>query len=1044
MTKMDPTSSQVQKFKILKPNEKLNGLNLAPTPRTVGDGTTPNSQDNFDNSARIFKSINDVQRFLEVKRSKATTVLDLFTTSLEAQRMRLKSYCERLMFKDPLAYGREAKDILWKKCYYDVISTAKQLRSDSQWQPDELSCIQIHLQSGIGHYHHILKRFQQEFNMSFTERQLSKSSHSAELNAWVSSSVYCCLVHLGDLSRYKLDLYPSLSHSMSLPACYYYQALYWRPGSGLPQNQLATLYNAHQVYIDATYHYFRCLNSPKPFEGAGVNLRILADKNRSRMRQNNDADSIPVYKLMVEHFVQLSYTMYYDLPLKPETKQLFVSYFESCLDDMLQGDAPPSPNTEWMHDNNGECSALQSYTEVDITHLLPWIQRAVCRAADQILDSRSLMKLMATLFLLCYKFKKHNSKKLSLCLGLTYQLMALLVKATVAKLEEMIARAELEPVTLSMKNGADRGENAEGEEEEDIKKVLGGCKRRLRRRGLGSNDSLNETLPRLDGLRLDLNQRKRSCEAIVGEDSEEEILFENNSEADEDNDEPWSPDERVGESVVLRCFIQLSETENLIQTIRLFVDWLRFDPALLSPSHSSSPHVLSFMTNYAALLNLVTRARNELRSARGQSVPATKAREWATTPLSEDWELRGMPPYHHIHAGYQWTAAAGAGQTLSSVTQTAIRLTRLVEFGSLVQSSSMSFLLYDETSHEYKLNETVTSRDNSGDVTGQHQDTAVRLSNGGQGCRMNGGGVVAPSVNDESGMMTHNGGTSFHHMTQMSNSSSPNHFTPDDELGGGVGLNGTDIGSDEETGRNNNNNNNNDGEDKYQYSQKNGVIGRDSGNLRLMGQAWLRSEVNKLDTQIQRNAAMCLSPYLVLDTECLASAAHPVKQLVYTNKFIIVIPNVVIQELDELKRSSGRVRDTIRWLEVQLRSGNRFLRTQRQTERKELSHVTYPKKKDKEAWNMYQILELCHHLASRTKASPTSSAAAASAVPLAGIECLSPSPDKMATLLTGHDKSSAQYEAVSELAASAAGIDVENISTFYQNWKSVCKSGVPG
>jgi hypothetical protein len=78
------------------------------------------------------RSINDVQRFLEVKRSKASTVLDLFTTSLEAQRMRLKSYCERLMFKDPLAYGREAKDILWKKCYYDVINTAKLLRSVSR------------------------------------------------------------------------------------------------------------------------------------------------------------------------------------------------------------------------------------------------------------------------------------------------------------------------------------------------------------------------------------------------------------------------------------------------------------------------------------------------------------------------------------------------------------------------------------------------------------------------------------------------------------------------------------------------------------------------------------------------------------------------------------------------------------------------------------------------------------------------------------------------------------------------------------------------
>lgn len=58
----------------------------------------------------------------------------------------------------------------------------------------------------------------------------------------------------------------------------------------------------------------------------------------------------------------------------------------------------------------------------------------------------------------------------------------------------------------------------------------------------------------------------------------------------------------------------------------------------------------------------------------------------------------------------------------------------------------------------------------------------------------------------------------------------------------------------------------------------------------------------------------------------------------------------MIEELDELKQGSGRVRDTIRWLEVQLRSGNRFLRTQRLDERKELPMIKYPKKKDKETW----------------------------------------------------------------------------------------------
>lgn len=65
----------------------------------------------------------------------------------------------------------------------------------------------------------------------------------------------------------------------------------------------------------------------------------------------------------------------------------------------------------------------------------------------------------------------------------------------------------------------------------------------------------------------------------------------------------------------------------------------------------------------------------------------------------------------------------------------------------------------------------------------------------------------------------------------------------------------------------------------------------------------------------------------------------------------------MIEELDELKQGSGRVRDTIRWLEVQLRSGNRFLRTQRLDERKELPMIKYPKKKDKETWWVHDAQE---------------------------------------------------------------------------------------
>ena len=41
---------------------------------------------------------------------------------------RLKEYCERLMFYNPLFYGRKAEEVLWRKVYYDIIQLIKHNR----------------------------------------------------------------------------------------------------------------------------------------------------------------------------------------------------------------------------------------------------------------------------------------------------------------------------------------------------------------------------------------------------------------------------------------------------------------------------------------------------------------------------------------------------------------------------------------------------------------------------------------------------------------------------------------------------------------------------------------------------------------------------------------------------------------------------------------------------------------------------------------------------------------------------------------------------
>lgn len=41
---------------------------------------------------------------------------------------RLKDCCERLMFHDPIEYGRKAEELLWRKVFYDAIQTMKQFK----------------------------------------------------------------------------------------------------------------------------------------------------------------------------------------------------------------------------------------------------------------------------------------------------------------------------------------------------------------------------------------------------------------------------------------------------------------------------------------------------------------------------------------------------------------------------------------------------------------------------------------------------------------------------------------------------------------------------------------------------------------------------------------------------------------------------------------------------------------------------------------------------------------------------------------------------
>ncbi|KAG1682300.1 Protein SMG5 [Nymphon striatum] len=125
------------------------------------------------------------------------------------------------------------------------------------------------------------------------------------------------------------------------------------------------------------------------------------------------------------------------------------------------------------------------------------------------------------------------------------------------------------------------------------------------------------------------------------------------------------------------------------------------------------------------------------------------------------------------------------------------------------------------------------------------------------------------------------------------------------------------------------------------------------------------AEVSTLANSVKNNSSKLLPSYLVLHSAILMHHLPSVKKLTYAKKFVVIIPVNVIETLDSEKKCK-KAREAIRWLETELKQGNRFLRAQRQCETKTLPRMEYPRRKDKQLWDGYQILECCNYLIKET------------------------------------------------------------------------------
>lgn len=86
--------------------------------------------------------------------------------------------------------------------------------------------------------------------------------------------------------------------------------------------------------------------------------------------------------------------------------------------------------------------------------------------------------------------------------------------------------------------------------------------------------------------------------------------------------------------------------------------------------------------------------------------------------------------------------------------------------------------------------------------------------------------------------------------------------------------------------------------------------------MKHMAELWLKQEVKDLEKEAFKEVG-----FIILDSKALVTNLAMVKRTLGLKRFPLVVPNVVVQQLDGLKKAERGAREAIRWLERELSRG---------------------------------------------------------------------------------------------------------------------------
>uniref|UniRef100_A0A2A4JM68 PIN domain-containing protein n=1 Tax=Heliothis virescens TaxID=7102 RepID=A0A2A4JM68_HELVI len=957
---------------------------------------------------KLYRYVSDVARRVGDMTTTSRSITDLFSTQLEVQRQKLRDNCEKLLFLDPINYGKKSLELLWRKVYYETVSAAKKLRESDN---ENDSYLFTHIVCGIGHFHHFISRLESEMKLQIKELDYTSYHLDGEYTdnneaptdeelQFSRSALHSCLIYLGDLSRYQVEIFHAFEPSIA--ARYYLQAAHVDMSSGMPYNQLGNLYNDKNYNLDSVCYYIHCLSCTTPFEGAIGNLTKIFEKNAPYFDSINNPESLSQTEHIqsaITNFLSLIEIWYLskndtNIPqrcstiahelkvamdfIKPQLPDVDKSYneFTQAVDDESTNPSCLNPNI--VHKIVLIC--LFTITKVSETDE---VKAFACKAFTLALLSQLLQKLLKQLETLGLKNPAVKYKSRSATLQIP--------RNQILEANDTKKPFEEEPSNNTNDNDVNNTETASKPTENVVvednnkdvltngddksnKKSL--TKRRRRRRQASSDssdmsdvDTESSDIDESCSEEEDLSDSSEHSDDSVSEDScydasdAEEIDVKNNGDVEKEskdvtkettlngdvndkqnnNENEFQHNSYNNNVLDVQGLQNFLLGDNFLSSIKLLQDWALNEKDLILSCGDSGESLFQCVVD---LLNILTYyfnpKHNENRDCKileyARSVAKKLKLEYKTIPLPEDINLRGTNICKYDKDAAEWQMLDK--YKLSFYEENIVRILNFVDFGNQI-AKIIPRIRYNRTLKIFYLKKNPPPK-------------------------------VTTKINHKRSKEWHN-------------------------------------------------------------SKKPHVESSEGGLLRRLGRLWLASQVRELE----RSGQSPVPALLALDTNALYKHLRRVKQLLRTRNFVLLIPTIVLQELDNLKREQSGARDAIRWLEVQLRSGSRFLRAQRPGQSKPLPLLKYPRKAPPHIHNFIQIMEFCNHFIADEKqvqggnGDPDSS--------------LQGKSTPLLILLVGNEPGNEedQYKEFSVTgAAHAAGISIEYIGDFYTKWRqTVHKNG---